>query len=47
MRQSPKNRIQHVVETFADVFGQEPQDLVPILLQQDVARVCAACGTTR
>ena len=36
MRQRPKNRIQNLIEALANVFAEEPQYIIAVLLEQNV-----------
>ena len=39
VRQRPQDRIQHVIESFSQILGQEPQNKVAVLLEQGVLTV--------
>src|ERR1700731_3261292 len=36
MRQRPNNRIQNLIEALANIFAEEPQDMITVLLEQSV-----------
>ena len=44
MNQSGQNGIKHLVETLADIFRQESQDKVAILLEQGILPPVAPIG---
>ena len=44
VRQCAENRVEHGVELLANVFGQEPQHEVAVLLQEQILAAVTAIG---
>src|SRR5205823_12228385 len=36
MRERPKNRIQNLIKTLANIFAEEPQYMIAVFLEQNV-----------